>query len=174
MRALDLNVNEINKITGQNVLLCYQCQKCTATCPVSNFMDLKPDVIVRKAIFGEIETILKSKSIWICTGCETCGSRCPNLISVGKINELMRELVYKNSIEPSVKPAMAIHIAFLNSIKSFGIVHEASMLAEFKMRTKDFFSDLSLGLKMFLKGKIPFMPKKIKGLQEIKRMFKEK
>ncbi len=174
MRALDLNISEINKITEQNVLLCYQCQKCTATCPVSNFMDIKPDVIVRKTILGEIESILKSKTIWVCTGCETCGSRCPNLISVGKINELMRELVYKNGIEPSVKPAMAIHIAFLNSIKRFGIVHEASMLAEFKMRTKDFFSDLSLGLKMFLKGKIPFMPQKVKGLQEIKRMFKEK
>jgi len=174
MRAVDLNVNEINRVTEQNVLLCYQCQKCTATCPVSNFMDIKPDVIVRKTILGEIETILKSKTIWVCTGCETCGSRCPNLISVGKINELMRELVYKNGIEPSVKPAMAIHVAFLNSIKRFGIVHEASMLAEFKMRTKDFFSDLSLGLKMFLKGKIPFMPQKIKGLQEIKRMFEKK
>lgn len=175
MRELKtMNVYEINKHTEQNILLCYQCQKCTATCPVSNYMDIKPDVVVRKSIFGKIDELSKSKTIWVCTGCETCGSRCPNLISVGKINELMREYAYKNGIEPSVKPALDIHIAFLNSIRRFGIVHEASMLAEFKVRTKDFFSDIAIGLKMFFKGKIPFLPHKIKGLDEIKRIFEGK
>lgn len=167
-------VCEINERTNQDLHLCYQCQKCTATCPVSNFMDIKPDFIVRKAILGDEKTIFNSKTIWICTGCETCGSRCPNLISVGKINEFFRERVYKNNIQPTIKPALDIHKSFLNSIERFGIVHEASMLAEFKLRTKDFFSDLVLGVKMFLKGKIPLMPHKIKGINEIKRMFKQK
>jgi len=169
-----MKVFGINGRTNQNILLCYQCQKCTATCPVSNYMDIKPDVVVRMAINGNIDKLMKSKTIWLCTGCETCGSRCPNLISVGKINEYLRQLVYENNIEPAVKPALDIHKAFLNSIKRFGIVHEASMLAEFKIRTKDFFSDLSLGIKMFLKGKIPLKPHTIKGIKEIKRIFGEK
>lgn len=165
-------VLEVNKKTNQDLNLCYQCQKCTATCPVSNFMDIKPDVMVRKVILGEEEDVLGSKTIWICTGCETCGSRCPNLISVGKINEFMRERVYKRGLKPAVKPAMDIHIAFLNSIKRFGIVNEATMLAEFKLRTKDFFSDIGLGLKMFLKGKIPLKIHKIKALDEIRKIMR--
>lgn len=169
-----MKVFDINKHTKQDILLCYQCQKCTATCPVSNYMDIKPDVVIRMAINGKIDELMKSKTVWVCTGCETCGSRCPNLISVGKINELLRQLAYENKIEPAVKPALDIHIAFLNSIRRFGVVHEASMLAEFKMRTKDFFSDLKLGLKMFLKGKIPIKPHTIKGIKEIKRIFEEK
>lgn len=165
-------LKEVNKVSQQDLKLCYQCQKCSATCPVSNFMDIKPDVMVRKVILGEEEDILKSKTIWICTGCETCGSRCPNLISVGKINEFMRERVYKLGLKPAVKPALDIHIAFLNSIKRFGIVNEATMLAEFKFRTKDFFSDLGLGLKMFLKGKIPLKIHKIKALDEIRKIMR--
>ena len=169
-----MRVLEINDLTNQNILLCYQCQKCTATCPVSNYMDIKPDVVVRMAINGKIKELMRCKTIWLCTGCETCGSRCPNLISVGKINEYLRQLAFENNIEPAIKPALEIHRAFLNSIERFGIVHEASMLAEFKIRTKDFFSDLKLGIKMFLKGKIPLKPHTIKGIREIKRMFEEK
>jgi heterodisulfide reductase subunit C len=137
-------------------------------------MDIKPDVVVRMSVNGKLEELMKSKTIWVCTGCETCGSRCPNLISVGKVNEFIRQKAYENKIFPAVKPALDIHLAFLNSIKRFGVVHEASMLAEFKVRTKDFFSDLKLGLKMFLKGKIPIKPHKIKGINEIKRIFEEK
>lgn len=163
---------EVNRVSGEDLRLCYQCQKCTATCPVSDYMDIKPDVMVRKVIMGEEEDILKSKTVWICTGCETCGSRCPNLISVGKINEFMRERIYKKGLPAAVKSALDIHIAFLNSIKRFGIVNEATMLAEFKVRTKDFFSDLGIGLKMFLKGKIPLKIHRIKALDEIRRMMR--
>lgn len=165
-------LSEVNAHTEQDLKLCYQCQKCTATCPVSAFMDIKPDLMVRKVITGQEEEILKSKTIWVCTGCETCGSRCPNLISVGKINEFMRERVYKKGLSAAVKPALDIHISFLNSIKRFGIVNEATMLAEFKLRTKDFFSDLGIGLKMLLKGKIPLKIHRIKGLDEIKRIMR--
>ncbi len=165
---------DVNNITEQELRLCYQCQKCTATCPVSEFMDIKPDVVVRKVIFGEDESLFRSKTIWLCTGCDTCGSRCPNLISVGKINEFLRETAVKKGVEPAVPAAYAVHKAFLNSIERFGIVHEASMLAEMKLRTKDFFSDIALGLKMFLKGKIPLLPHKVKAFDEIKRMFKAK
>lgn len=165
-------VKEIDNITHQQINLCYQCQKCTATCPVSEFMDIKPDVVVRKVMLGDEENLLKSKTIWLCTGCETCGSRCPNLISVGKINEFLRERCIKKGFTPSLPAAYVVHAAFLNSIKRFGIVHEATMLLEMKLKTKDFFSDLALGIRMFLKGKIPIFPHKIKGIEEIKRMFK--
>lgn len=167
-------INEVNKITGQDLNLCYQCQKCTATCPVSEYMDIKPDVMVRKAVLGEEDELMRSKTIWLCTGCETCGSRCPNLISVGAMNEFLRERSVKKGVPPAVKAALAIHRAFLGSIERFGIVHEASMLAEFKLRTKDFFSDLGLGLKMFLKGKIPLKIHRIKGLNELKRIMRQK
>jgi len=47
------------------------------------------------------------------------------------------------------------------------------MLAEYKLRSLNLFSDLFLGAKMFLKGKLALIPKLIKGRSEIKRIFSE-
>lgn len=165
-------VDSVNHHSGQNLLLCYQCQKCTATCPVSDIMDIKPDVMVRKVIQGDEAAIVRSRTIWVCAGCESCGSRCPNLISVGAVNEFFRERSVRAGVTPAVTKAFAVHKAFLSSIARFGVVHEASMLAEFKLRSRDLFSDLALGMKMFLKGKVHIGWRRIAGMDEIRRIMK--
>jgi hypothetical protein len=45
------------------------------------------------------------------------------------------------------------------------------MLIDYKLRSKDFMTDLVPGMMLFLKGKIPLFPSLIKGRQEIKRIF---
>jgi Fe-S oxidoreductase len=52
---------------------CYQCGKCSAGCPVSPEMDLLPHQLVRLAVLGNMDRIVKSKSIWLCLTCHTCG-----------------------------------------------------------------------------------------------------
>jgi len=64
-----------------------------------------------------------------------------------------------------------LHEAFIESIRRGGRVHEATMLMEYKLRSRDFFTDLLPGMMMFLKGKIPLLPTLIKGRGEIKRIF---
>jgi heterodisulfide reductase subunit C len=48
------------------------------------------------------------------------------------------------------------------------------MLMEYKLLSRDLFSDLDMGLDMFLKGKIHPLPKRIEGMAEVKRLFKMK
>jgi len=45
------------------------------------------------------------------------------------------------------------------------------MLMEYKLRSRDFFTDLVPGMKLFVKGKIPLLPTLIKGRGEIRRIF---
>jgi len=45
------------------------------------------------------------------------------------------------------------------------------MLIDYKLRSKDFMTDLIPGMMLFLKGKIPLFPSFIKGRSEIKRIF---
>jgi hypothetical protein len=47
------------------------------------------------------------------------------------------------------------------------------MLMAYKWKSKNFTSDIDVGLKLFLKGKIPLMPKKSKNMEKIKKIFKE-
>ena len=58
-----------------DVTACYQCGRCSSGCPISDFFDLSVMEIVRLAAYGAEDTLLKSKTIWLCAACETCASR---------------------------------------------------------------------------------------------------
>jgi heterodisulfide reductase subunit C len=65
-----------------------------------------------------------------------------------------------------------LHEAFLDSIRWWGRLHELSMLVQHKLTSGDnLLNNLDMGLEMFLKGKIHPLPKRIKGLEEVKRLF---
>jgi hypothetical protein len=48
------------------------------------------------------------------------------------------------------------------------------MLTGYMLRSGDLFSRLGLGLEMFKRGKIKFLPERIKGTGEVRAMFKGK
>ncbi len=73
--------------------------------------------------------------------------------------------------EPAI---LAFHKTFLKSVERMGRTHEVSMLAEYKLRTLDLFSDILLGIRMFLKGKLALMPKAIKGKDEVGRILQKR
>ena len=74
-------------------------------------------------------------------------------------------------VSPAEREVFRLHRAFLDSIRIWGRVHELSMLAEYKLTSFDLFSDLDMGLDMFLKGKIHPLPKRIKGAAQVGKLF---
>jgi len=44
---------EIEKKTGQNAFLCYQCIRCTSGCPLTDFFDYTPNEIMRLVQIGD-------------------------------------------------------------------------------------------------------------------------
>ncbi len=83
-------VKKIIEISGQNVLDCYQCGKCSAGCPAVDQMDLLPNQIIRYIQLGFKDEVLKSKTPWICASCFTCNVRCPKGINIAEIIESVR------------------------------------------------------------------------------------
>ena len=164
-------LEEAQKRSGENLSLCYQCLKCTAGCPVAPYMDIRPNNVIRMIQMGMKEAVLGSSAIWLCVSCETCGTRCPNEIDIGVLMDALREMAIREGVHAKEKNIHLLHEAFVQSIKRGGRVHEATMLIDYKLRSKDFFTDLFSGMKLILKGKIPFIPTFIKGRQEIKRIF---
>jgi heterodisulfide reductase subunit C len=45
------------------------------------------------------------------------------------------------------------------------------MLMQYKLTSRDLFSDLDMGLDMFLKGKIHLLPKRIEGRDQMRKLF---
>lgn len=82
-------VRKIEELSGQNLLACNQCGKCSAGCPAAAVMDLLPNQVIRYAQFG-LEEVLKSNSIWICASCQTCYARCPHGVDLPRVMEALR------------------------------------------------------------------------------------
>ena len=77
--------------------------------------------------------------------------------------------------EKGMEPRMmAFHKSFLNSIKHHGRIFEMGMIAGYKFRSGDLFSDLGMGFQMMKRGKIKFLPHRIKDTGEVRAMFRKK
>ncbi|MBI5439012.1 MAG: 4Fe-4S dicluster domain-containing protein [Nitrosomonadales bacterium] len=83
-------VAQIEKISDQKLLACYQCGKCSAGCPMAAHMDVLPNQMIRMAQLGMREQLLATRSIWMCVSCLTCNSRCPKGIRIAEVFEALR------------------------------------------------------------------------------------
>ena len=164
-------LSEIVQATGESLQACYQCQKCSAGCPVVEAMDLLPNQVLRHIQYGNREKVLGSKTIWICASCYTCSVRCPNDIDIAKIMDTLRHMAIHSKVSPGEKDIPLFHSVFLDEIRSKGRIHELSLILKFKLKTRDFFKDAGLGWKMFRLGKIKLLPSTFSGGKEIKEIF---
>ena len=167
-------VEQVSDLSHQNVRRCYYCLRCTAGCPAAYAMEITPAQILKMVQLGQKGTLLRSSAIWLCIGCETCGTRCPNEIHAGAVIDALRQIAIAEKVPAGEKTVLKLHEAFLDSIRLWGRMHELTMLMQYKLTSLDLLSDLDMGLDMFVKGKIHPLPERIRGMGEIKRLFKAK
>ena len=167
-------IEQVSELSRQNVRRCYYCLRCSAGCPAAPFMEHTPAQILRLVQLGQKEALLRSSAIWLCIGCETCGTRCPNQIHAGAVIDALRQISLAEKVPAGEPIVYRLHQAFLDNLRIWGRLHELTMLMEYKLLSRDLFSDLDMGLDMFLKGKIHPLPKRIQGMAEVKRLFKMK
>ncbi len=96
-RLGDSFVAQVEQISSQRILACYQCGNCSAGCPMSDHMDVLPNQIIRMVQLGMREQLLASKAIWACVSCMTCNSRCPKNVRIAEVIEAVREIVLRTN-----------------------------------------------------------------------------
>lgn len=72
---------------------CMVCGKCSGTCPNYDSMEYHPHQFVQMVENGEIEPLLKSKSIYTCLSCFACLERCPRQVEPAKLIDAVRTVV---------------------------------------------------------------------------------
>jgi len=90
-------VRQVEEISGQDLLACNQCGKCSAGCPVVAVMDLLPNQVIRMAQLG-MEEVLESNTIWVCASCLTCATRCPKGVDLPRLMEALRQIALRQGI----------------------------------------------------------------------------
>ena len=167
-------LEEVNeRIDGVPIQSCYHCRKCTAGCPIAFAMEYNPNQIIKMIQMGMKDRVLNSSTIWLCASCETCVTRCPNDVDIARMMDALREMAIESQVDVKEKNILKFHEAFLSSVKMGGRINEPMMIAHYKLKSGDLFSDLGVGLSMFMKGKLSIFSPKTKDIKSVRKIFEE-
>ena len=172
---------EVEQLSGIKVSACFQCRKCTNGCPVTFAMDIYPDQVMRHIHLGLKKELQDCATLWVCASCETCTTRCPNEIDIAGVMDFLKQTFVREKIEAREKTIFTFHRVFLNDLRKRGRIFEAGMMRNYlmksgqlvqKIKDRSILDEILLGWTMARKGRLNFLPKRIKGSKEIEALFK--
>ncbi len=166
-------LEQVSRESGVDVQKCYQCGKCTAGCPTSFAMDNPSSKIMHLVQLGLKDQALRSKSIWLCVGCETCTTRCPKDLDVARVMKTLCGIARREGIRPDDPEIRDFHESFLHTVKLLGRAHELGMMTELKLRSRKFLKDIPLGIALMQKGKLTPLVHLVKDRAAVRRVFEK-
>lgn len=169
-------IQQINNIPGgKSIKRCIQCGTCTGSCPVSYTMDITPRELIALFRAGEIETILSSRTIWICASCYACTVRCPQDVQLTDIMYALKRLAMDNKIFPRRFPVHSLSKSFVGYTNRFGRSYEPGLILSYSFKTNPLklLGMIPMFIRLLSKGRIGIFPKRIKSRKNFSKILKE-
>lgn len=164
---LDLDFpDEVAEMPGAADLnRCIQCGTCSATCPVSVYMDLTPRRVVAMTRAGFKEEVLESNTIWLCASCYSCTVECPKGIKITDIMYALKRRAIAEGVYPKHFPTPVLAKEFFKKVRETGRSNEGQIASAMILKTNPFkfLKQIPLGLKMLLRGRMSLFTEKMEG-----------
>jgi len=160
---------------GENIRACIQCGICTGSCPVANEMEYPPREIIAMIRAGMRDEVLSSNSMWYCLSCYMCTVRCPRGVKPTEMAHALECLANQQGFRVKGTRTPAMYRSFVSSIKGNGRVHEFGMMFRYYLTTNPLaaLKMLPVGLKLFLRKRMPLIPKRVKGKEDLSKLIKK-
>jgi heterodisulfide reductase subunit C len=99
LKSLNIGLPISNPMKNTEILTCFQCGTCHASCPSGKYTSLNIRKIVRDSVNKDVSD---QPELWMCTTCYNCQERCPRGIKVTDAVLVLRsEAVNKGKILPA-------------------------------------------------------------------------
>ncbi len=154
---------------GEHLHNCIQCGTCSATCPVSLYMDYTPRRLVAMAREGFKDEVLKSSTIWLCASCYACTVECPKEVKITELMYAFKQKAIDEGVYPKRLATPVLASEFFKNVRRWGRSNEGLLLTMMFLKTNPFklIKQSILGLKLLLKGRMVLKIEKIKRMEEL-------
>ncbi len=136
---------------------CFQCNRCSAGCPMLPLMELTPAQIVHKLLLGETDDVLASNAIWTCVHCETCTARCPQGVDVCGVLHAARAASWASGTVDRKHPIATYFASFVENLWLYGRSAELPLTVICKVKSEEYLRDFTLGIGMLARGRLPLL-----------------
>jgi heterodisulfide reductase subunit C len=153
--------------------MCIQCGTCGGSCPSANAMDHTPRAIFAMLRAGMREDVMKSNTPWMCVACYYCTVRCPQDIHITDVMYTLKNMSLESHVVAS-KTASDFSKTFIRLVETYGRSFEIG-LAGFHNATHFItrlpsMTPMAIGM-LTKKGMSPLPPKRIKGMDQLKKIL---
>lgn len=81
--------------------VCFTCRTCTASCPIAAVDNtFNPARIIRMALLGLRDKVLKSDFVWLCSSCYACQERCPQGVMIAELMVVLKNMAAREGNMP--------------------------------------------------------------------------
>ena len=162
-----------NATGGENLRQCIQCGLCSATCPLSLYMDYTPRRLINLAREGFKKEVLSSFTIWLCASCYACRAECPKQIKVTDIMYALKRRAIEENSYPRRFPIPVLAREFGRMVFTFGRVNETLLVVDLFLRTNwlRFLSMTRLGINLLRTGRMSVVPDAIRRRGELQTVL---
>jgi len=143
---------------GNMVQMCSQCGVCAGSCPMGQHWEHSPQKIFMMIQANKREAVLTNESMWMCTSCYNCITRCPGQIPVAHIMHGLASYSKRLNLASQTQPTVIFSRLFWNNLTTTGRINELKLALSlyfrngFKEGIKNTLDNQTLGLNL-LKSK---------------------
>lgn len=147
--------------------MCIQCGTCGGSCPSAADMDHTPRQLFALIRAGMRDEVLRSRTPWMCVSCYYCTIRCPQEVHITDVMYTLKGMAIQAHLYPE-STAPDFSRTFIGNVERFGRSFEVGLVAQHYLRhfptRLPGIAPQSLG--MVGRGRMPFTPHRIRGLQQ--------
>ncbi len=156
--------------------MCIQCGTCGGSCPSASAMDHTPRAIFAMLRAGMRDEVMRSNTPWMCVACYYCTVRCPQDIHITDVMYTLKNMALESG-EIKEKTASDFSRTFIHYVESYGRSFEIGLAGiqslthpRLAVRLPNM-APMAIGM-LTKKGMSPLPPKRIKGMDGLKKILK--
>ena len=140
---------------GHRLDSCIQCGTCSGSCPLAAAMEHGPRGLFALIRAADLESALRSNTLWLCVACHACTIRCPQEIPVAELIHGLKQLAMEHGLAPKPARMPDLYHLFAGQARARGRVSETSIAVRYGLRhPADMLDKLPLALDLLKRRRL--------------------